>query len=133
MKKRVVLDTNFLLLPAKQRIDIFEEMRRIIEGTYELTVASGTQAELARIAERQDADGKAAAVALQLLKEKKVRTLKSRKLFKEVDDFLIALAQEQGVIVATMDRELQKKLRCPYIICRSKNHLEMRQNSVLRD
>ena len=132
--KTVLLDTNFLLIPGKHHVDIFEEIQRILYEQYELAVVAGTQEEIMKLAEKQDKDSRAASLALQLIKTKDIKTINAHKIFKEVDDFLIEVASKGNVIVATQDKELKKKLNCPIITLRGKDHLEVKENNhVLRD
>ena len=52
-KKTIILDTNFLLEPAKFGVDIFEEINKIALFDYELAIVEGTIEELDKIAIKQ--------------------------------------------------------------------------------
>jgi len=104
--KKVILDTNFLLIPGQFKVDIFSEIKRIIDDTYELCIIDGTLTELNDITDKakKGSDKRAAKLALSLIDSKKFKQIKSDKI---VDD---AILQQKNVIVATQDAELVKKL-----------------------
>ncbi len=39
--RKVILDTNFLLIPFKFKIDVFGEIERLVEEPHEILVPSG--------------------------------------------------------------------------------------------
>jgi uncharacterized protein len=129
MARRIILDTNFLLIPAQFKVDIFSEMRRICSFIYELAVVPETVAELKGITESGRSslkDKRAANLALQLLKRFKVRVLKNRKLYKRADEAILAIADKNSC-VATQDRELKRRLHekaVSLIILRQKQYLK---------
>lgn len=103
---RVILDTNFFLLPAKFKVDIFAELDRIIDVKYELVTLEPVMRELRGLARGKGKDGMAARVGLKLL-EGKVRVVK----FKEKDaDVAILKFAKKGDAVATLDAVLERRL-----------------------
>ena len=130
MKTKVILDTNFLLIPAQFRVDIFSEIRRVCDFNYELVVVAETIAELKKIiasGRSSGRDKKAAKLALQLLRKYGVRVLKNyRKVFKRADDAILDIADKKS-LVATQDRELKRALqaKCGLIILRQKQYLQI--------
>ena len=125
--KTILLDTNFLLIPGKEGVDIFDELERICLEPYELSVVEGTIQELQHIAQKTDKEGRAATLALRLVElkqmEKNIKIISAHKVFKDVDDFIVELAKKGNVAVATLDRALQQRLDCQKIILRGKDHL----------
>jgi|TARA_B100001971_G_C17972385_1_gene423055 rRNA-processing protein FCF1 len=108
--KKVIIDTNFLLIPIKFRVDIFSEIERICEFKYGLYIIDKTIDELDKIVEEQRGkDKEAAKIAKQLVKAKKVKVIKTKK-DKYADD-LIVEAVKKGDIVATQDKELKRRLK----------------------
>jgi len=108
--RRIMLDTNFLLIPAQFKVDIFSEMHRICDFSYELLVLDKTLDELKGIVEKQKGrHKKAAKLALALLNAKKVKILRTAQEG-SVDDILKKTASKED-IVATQDRELRRALR----------------------
>jgi hypothetical protein len=106
--KRIILDTNFLTIPYQFNIDVFEEIERIIEEDYELVTLDCVVEELKRMMESKGKDAVAARVALELIKKKNVKVIKTKE--KKVDNTIIKLA-DKNTIVATNDKGLRKKLK----------------------
>ncbi len=129
MKKKIILDTNFLLIPAQFKVDIFSEIRRICDFSCELAIVPETITELDGIVSSKRSslkDRKAAKLALKLMKAFKVKVLKNRKLFKRADEAILAIADKNSC-VATQDRELKQRLHekaVRLIILRQKQYLK---------
>ena len=126
--KKIILDTNFLMIPAQFGVDIFSELDRICNFSYELVIVPEVLSELNNMIEDKKTSGKnkrAAKLALKLLKKFKVKTIKNRKIFKRADEAIIAIASLNSY-VATQDVMLRNKLRhkSGLIILRKKQHLE---------
>ena len=130
MKTKIILDTNFLLIPAQFKVDIFSEIKRICNFNYELVVVPETISELKHIIDgkRNSAkDRKAAKLAVQFLRKYEVKTPKDyRKVFKRADEAILDIA-DRNSLVATQDRELKRKLqtKCGLIILRQKQYLQI--------
>ncbi len=121
--KKIILDTNFLLIPAQFKVDIFSEIERVCDFKYSLNVLDKTVGELKGIVQKQKGKQKlAAALALKLLKAKKVKVIKTEK-GKYVDDVLVEMAKKGDILVATQDRALKKRLKVPLILLRQKKYL----------
>ena len=108
--KKILLDTNFLLIPAQFKVDIFSEIDRIMLANYKLYVLDKSIDELKKIiADKKQKlkNKKAAKLALQLIKAKKVNVLKTKQ-DKPVDDMIADL---KGHIIATQDIALKRRLR----------------------
>lgn len=127
LMKQIILDTNFLLIPAQFKVDIFSEIERIIDAKYELAVLSTTIAELEKATKQgKGKDKDAARIALQLIDAKKIRKLQTTQTY--VDKAILDIAAKDKTIVATQDRELKRKLKkqsIPVIVMRRKSHLEL--------
>ncbi len=117
VKKTVVLDTNFLLIPSQFGVDIFAELDRVCQFPFGLAVLPETVAELEKLAADPSTslkDRKASKMALQLIKAKAIAVVgQHRKVFKSADKAILefASAGNKVVIVATQDRALKAKLR----------------------
>tara|TARA_Y100000310_G_scaffold177413_1_gene177503 strand:- start:740 stop:1108 length:369 start_codon:yes stop_codon:yes gene_type:complete len=104
--KLIYLDTNFLLLPGKEGIDVFDEVKRIMEETYEIHILQASVDELYKIVTEQSGKDKAAAtLALQMLDKVMIDEDKGF-----ADDILVEKA-EKGVIICTQDKELKKRVK----------------------
>ena len=132
-KKIVLLDTNFLLIPAQFKVDVFAELQRLCDFSYEVAVLAATVAELNGIVNDKNAsakDRRAAKLGLQLIKAKGVSVIRTeRKVFKSTDKAILDFAaQGRGsVVVATQDRLLREKLKSAgvaVIVLREKQYLK---------
>ncbi|MEK6886944.1 MAG: PIN domain-containing protein [Nanoarchaeota archaeon] len=125
MKAKVLLDTNMIMVPAQFKVDIYEEINRLMEVPYDLYVLDKSLDELDAIIEHQRGKEKAAArLAKAILEAKKPKTLKTTSK-DYVDKIILGL---KGYIVATNDKELRLKLKkegVRTILLRQKNHLIM--------
>jgi hypothetical protein len=121
--KKIILDTNFLLIPAQFGVDIFDEISRICNFEYELLVLDKSIDELKKIVRTEKGKNRAAAkLALALVKAK--TGLMKTKSGKGVDDLLVELSRKD-CIIATQDRLLKRKLKTPIIVLRQKRHLQL--------
>lgn len=108
--KQILLDTNFLLLPYQFKVDIFTEFERICNFNYKLYVLDKSIDELRSIIEKQKGKHREAAkVALQLLKLKKIKIIKTN-LSKKTDDIILDYALKERLLVATQDKDLKSRL-----------------------
>jgi rRNA-processing protein FCF1 len=120
--KKILLDTNFLLIPSQFKIDIFSEIDRIMLVKYKLYTLDKVIDELKSIQKnpkQKQKNKKAAKLALQLVKAKKINLIKT-KTNKPVDDIIAGL---KGYIIATQDIGLKKRLKAKIITLRAKKKL----------
>lgn len=106
---RIILDTNFLMAIAQFKIDIFSEIERIADFRYNIYILDKTIDELKNIIKTQKGKNKrAASLALQLIKVKKVKKLKTKQ--GKTDDLIVDIA-DKDTLVATQDKNLRKRLK----------------------
>ena len=118
--KKIILDTNALMAIAEFKIDIFSELERICDFTYDLYILEGTIKELKKIMEEQRQKFKRAAkLALAIVKAKGIKKIASSNY---VDDELVELSKK-GNLVLTQDIELKKRLTKPYFTIRQKKRV----------
>lgn len=113
--KKIILDTNFLLIPAQFNVDIFTEINRIILEKYRLFVLDKTIDELKKITKdkkQTQKNKRAAKLALQLIKAKNIKILKTKEDL-PVDDLIVKL---KGCMIATQDLGLKRRLKGVKII-----------------
>jgi len=105
---KAILDTNFLVYCAKQKIDYASEISRIAPGC-RVAAVKQTADELQKLAKtaRKLSDRNAAKLALRLLKFNKVQILDVKG--KDADKALKMLGKK-GNIVATLDKNLKYNL-----------------------
>ncbi|MBI3034944.1 DUF188 domain-containing protein [Candidatus Woesearchaeota archaeon] len=124
--KRIIIDTNFLLIPLQFRIDIFSEFSRVCDFNYGMFIFDKSIDELKNIIKKQSGkDRKAAQFALKLIKLKNISVINSSH---NGVDSLILENLDKDAIVATQDIKLKKKLLekgASVIIMRQKKYLEL--------
>lgn len=124
--KRILIDTNMLLVPGQHTVDIFTELDRIIDEPYELAILQGSIRELDNIASgatSASAEDRRAAKLARLLVEHQERRdwaastgsqCKGLKILggsadQHVDDAILAIADDD-TLVATNDGGLKRRL-----------------------
>ncbi len=124
--KKIILDTNFLMIPLRFKVDIFSEFDRICPFNYKLCIFEQSLDELANIIEKQKGKSRnAARFALKLIKLKNIGIVKAEG--KYVDSIILNNA-DKDTIIATQDKLLKKKLlekRVSVIILRQKKYLQL--------
>lgn len=135
---KIILDTNFLIYCAKNKLDYKEEIGYLIKEGFELVVPEQVIEELKMISQKPKTknsgflklrnpkfkkttgkDKDAANLALQLLDFNKIKIVKTEG--KNVDDAIINLANEDKKnIVCTLDREMRHILGRVILINRFK-------------
>lgn len=112
MVLKVIIDTNFLLIPATQNVDIFEGIVNAAGDSVELLTVDLVIEELELLVTSNDLklkDREAAKLALALLKQKNLKIEHCSN--EHTDDAILKKAlefkQESGsVAIATQDKEL---------------------------
>src|SRR3989344_5212736 len=124
--QKIIIDTNFLMIPIQFRVDIFSEIDRICNFNYKLHIFDKSIGELKNIIEKQTGKNKKAAqFALKLVKLKNIGIIRSEK---GNVDALILSNLSKDTIVATQDMLLKKKLlekNASLIILRQKKYLQL--------
>lgn len=104
MSRKVLIDTNGLMIPGQFGVDIFSELMRL--GFDSCLVVSASVKELEKIyAVSRGRDRRAAKIALSLVDR---CTIIERDGF--ADDIIYDLAVDTGAAVLTNDIELKKRL-----------------------
>lgn len=121
---KLLLDTNFILIPFQFNVDIFEELNRLLDVKYEILIPKKVIEELKNIAESSKGRAKRdARSALEIAK--KFEYVEDSG--KDADDAIMSLAHEDSII-CTNDKVLKRKARnkkIPVIYLRQKNKLEI--------
>ena len=121
--KRVLLDTNFIMSCARQKIDLFRELPLM---GLEILIPKQVSDELKLLSKskesanvREDAD-----LALKLMNRNKFTLMKLRR--NDTDRGIAEFADSnKDVIIATLDKELQNKIRNQKLIIRGLKTLEI--------
>lgn len=106
--KRIILDTNILMIPGQFGIDIFEEIDKIIQENYKIVTLDSVIKELEGISKSKSKNAKNAKIGLDLLKIKEIEIIKAKK--NNVDQEILDIFGK-STIVATNDTVLRKKLK----------------------
>ncbi len=110
--KQILLDTNFILSCIKQKIDFFEEI--YLMGI-QIIIPEQIINELKKLKKES---------ALKLLENSKFKEISLKG--KIVDNSIINYAKENpDIIIATLDRDIQKKIKNRKMIIRGKKKLEI--------
>ena len=106
--KTILIDTNFLVECAKNKIDIQSELTRILDVSFEVAILDRTMEELDEIIARGKKEGQAAKLAKTILMTKHVMIIATSG--GHTDTLLMKKADENNII-ATMDKALKQKLK----------------------
>ncbi len=127
MPVKVILDSNFLMIPFQFNLDVFQEIEYLLQKKVDFIVPSAVKSELTGISARGGEGAPEASLALQLASRCRVVevTLDSNET---VDDAIVKSSQKLRAVVATTDIELKKRLRAinvPVVYLRDKSKLEV--------
>lgn len=124
----VILDTNFLFIPFRFGVDIFEELERVLGRPVRCLVPGPVVEELNVLKEGSSHSfQKEIRFALDFLKRCSVIEEDSPHIG-DVDDYIMHLAIQTGYAVATNDKEFRRRLKVegvPVIFLRQRTHLEL--------
>ncbi len=129
--EKIIIDTNFLLVPYKFKVDIFSEFNRICNFNYKLFIFERSLDELRDIMNNaKGVDKKAAQFALKLIKLKNINVIKSKL---DVDSAILSLGKDS--VIATQDTHLKKELLkkgASVIILRQKKYLKLLEGKIYK-
>lgn len=119
--KQVLLDTNFIMSCARQKIDFFEQIPLM---GMEILIPKQVFDELKKLSKsresafiRENAD-----LALKLLNRNKFTLMKLRR--NNVDKGIIELAEEnKDLVIATLDKDLKAQIKNQKMIIKGKKTL----------
>src|SRR3989338_2677682 len=118
--KRIIIDTNAWMTIADFKIDLFSELEKCCDFSYEICVLQGTIDELRKIISEQRARYRQAALlAIGIIEVKRVQLLLEKG---NVDDLLVQHSKK-GEIILTQDIELKRRLKKPYLTIRQKKKI----------
>ncbi|MBN1793293.1 DUF188 domain-containing protein [Candidatus Woesearchaeota archaeon] len=110
-KKKVIIDTNFLLIPGQFKVDIFSEIARIMDEPFEMCVVEKTMDELQRIViSAGERDKFAAKLAIVLAGQKSLKRVGVSRGRESADDDIVS-ASDENTYVATQDAILRRRVR----------------------
>lgn len=125
---KVIFDSNFFFLPAKFKLDPFEEILRVTGRKIEPIILSVSLQELRHLAKYgSPKNRREASLTLKFADSCRIFEVEKRR-DEEVDDVILRVASEKRFPVATNDGELRRRLRdigVPVIYLREKSRLEV--------
>lgn len=127
MPLKVILDSNFLMIPFQFNLDIFQEIEFLLQKKVDFVVPSAVKTELTGISARGGEGAAEASLALQLASRCRVVEV-ALDPNETVDDAIFKAAQKLGALVATTDIELKQRLRSinvPVVYLHEKSKLEV--------
>jgi len=127
---KVILDSNFLLVPFQFQIDVFEELDKLL-GKAEPVILSTTLEELnSLVRRRSEKMRRQASAAIELVERCRIIGVE-RNREESYDDVILRIAKEWECPVATNDADLRKRLResnVTVIFLRQRSHLAVDGN-----
>jgi rRNA-processing protein FCF1 len=125
---KVILDSNALFVPLEFKLDIFVEVKRLLNRNVDFVLLSPVKRELELLADKDSPKIRRQAVyALKFAEKcKYVAVDEDEKL--STDDAIVKVAKAWNSPVFTNDRQLRRKLRdisVPVIYVRQKSRLEI--------
>jgi len=126
---KVILDSNALFVPLQFRIDIFEELKQLLNRNVEFVLLSTVKHELELLVAKDSPKiSREAIFALKLAKKCKLVPIENNDEKLTADDAIVKVAKSWNSPVFTNDRQLKKKLRdisVPVIYVRQKSRLDI--------
>lgn len=109
MPTKLLVDTNFLLIPIRFKVDVFTESQSAVNDVIEFYVSSRVLNEIQILKERS----KGVFVKELILAEKLAEncTVIQDDTSSRVDQSLINLALQEGMVLGTADAELRQNAR----------------------
>ncbi len=125
---KIILDSNALFVPLEFKIDIFEELKRLLNRNLEFILLSSVKRELELLAAKDSPKiRREAFFSLKLAEKcKYVPVENDEKL--TTDDAIVRVAKKWNSPVFTNDIQLKRKLRdisVPVIYVRQKSRLDI--------
>jgi uncharacterized protein len=124
---KVILDSNALFVTLEFKMDIYEELRRLLNRNVEFILLSPVKHELEMLSSGKDLKTRRQAdFALRLAQKCKLVTVEGGG--ETTDDIIVRIAKSWSATVFTNDRELRRRLRdisVPVIYLRQKCRLDI--------
>jgi len=126
----VVVDTNFMTIPAQFSVDIFAEAERVLERRFEFVILPSVASEIE--AGASDSKGGSDKLAFRIAKDlaSRCRTVRTEESISElpVDNQLLEYAVQVQGVLATNDKELRNRARergVPVLYLRGRKQLKV--------
>jgi rRNA-processing protein FCF1 len=100
---KIIFDTNFLILPVKEKVDLFAQIRQELGGEKEFFIVIESLKELQKLKYKGLVHAK---VALENVLKQEIKILDIKGGPTDVDDKIVHAALKQNAFIATLDKEL---------------------------
>ncbi|MGB9841834.1 MAG: PIN domain-containing protein, partial [Candidatus Bathyarchaeales archaeon] len=120
----VILDSNALFVPLQFKIDIFNDLKVLLNRNFELILLSPVKRELETLAEKGSPKMRKQALYALKFAEKCRQVEVAASNSEPTDDVIVKIAREWRFPVFTNDKQLKKRLRdinVPVIYVRQKS------------
>jgi len=104
----VLIDTGFLVECAKNKVDLYKELNRVLDFSFDVAILDRTMDELDVLITKGRSTGRAAKLAKTVLMTKQVVVFPTEG--GHTDKLLLKRADENHII-ATVDGDLKRKLK----------------------
>lgn len=126
----MILDTNFLTVPAQFGVDVFSEAERVLERSIEFIVLESVLSEIkAKFERTKKTESRKFKIALDLLEKCRVVELDPSLKDTTVDDQLLEYTVSVSGVLATNDRDLRNRASArgiPVLMLRGRKRLELK-------
>ena len=125
---KIILDSNALFTPLQFKVDIFDELPKLLNRSFEPILISPVKDELETLVEKSSPKTRKDALFALQLAQKCTYVKVTEKPNEPTDEAIIRIAQKWNAPVFTNDKQLKKKLRdinLPVIYVRAKSRLEI--------
>ncbi|MEI7718243.1 MAG: PIN domain-containing protein [archaeon] len=123
---KILLDTNFLLTCAKQKVDFAELIGEQIDSKLEWIIPEEVIAELEDLSTRKDMKGKdkdAAKLALSLVERLGYESVRVNN--KNVDVGIADFIRGKNIALATLDKKLKKRVENTIVTISDKRQVQI--------
>jgi rRNA-processing protein FCF1 len=124
---KIIIDANFFFIPAQFRLDIFEELTKLLNKRFEPILLSSTKMELEGLVNSNPKIQNQALLALKFAEKCSFVTVEKRP-DETYDDVIVRVSTEWKCPVATNDKEMKQRLKekgVTTIFLRQKQRLAM--------
>ncbi len=125
---KILLDTNFILTCAKNKLDFGEIVNEITSEPVEWIVLQDVLNELGTLKDRggmKTADKQAAELGFELLQLVKPEVIEVSGRNPNVDIKIVNYIMDKDIVLATMDKNLKSRVKNKILTIRGKNNLEL--------
>ena len=125
---KILIDTNFAITCAKQKIDFPSRGEEIISEKIEWIVPQDVLNELGNIKDRKGIktkDKKAAELSFELLQQLSPEIINLPGKNPNVDMKIVNYIIDKDIVLATMDKNLKSRVNNKILTVRGKNNLEL--------